>query len=169
MHQNRGGCYEYMGRYEEALEAYAVAEERYRALGETERLGEILDNRGAILLYLGRGNEALAAHEAAAAVFAEAGLTLSHAKALSNIGEANRQLADYRRSLDAFEQARRLYDPLDALADKSLLYARYGQRIPGSQPVPEALAAYQKANSLAAPRPGWSTIAHGRCGAWVWR
>ena len=43
-----------------------VAEERYRALGETDRVGEILDNRGAILLYLGRGNEALAAHEAAA-------------------------------------------------------------------------------------------------------
>jgi tetratricopeptide (TPR) repeat protein len=92
VHQNRGGCYEYMGLYEEALIAYAAAEERYRALGMTERLGEILDNRGAILLLLGRGKEALAAHEAAAAIFAAAGLTLSHAKALSNIGEANRRL-----------------------------------------------------------------------------
>ena len=75
VHQNRGGCYEYMGLYEEALVAYAAAEERYRALGMTERLGEILDNRGAILLLLGRGKEALAAHEAAAAIFAAAGLT----------------------------------------------------------------------------------------------
>jgi tetratricopeptide (TPR) repeat protein len=66
VYQNRGVCYEYMGRYEEALGAYAAAEERYRALGMTERLGEILDNRGGILLHLGRGNEALAAHEAAA-------------------------------------------------------------------------------------------------------
>ena len=72
VHQNRGGCYEYMGRYEDALGAYAVAEERYRVLGMTEGLGEILDNRGAILLLLGRGKEALAAHEAAAAVFAAA-------------------------------------------------------------------------------------------------
>jgi tetratricopeptide (TPR) repeat protein len=29
VHQNRGLCYEYMGRYEEALDAYAVAEERH--------------------------------------------------------------------------------------------------------------------------------------------
>jgi tetratricopeptide (TPR) repeat protein len=71
VYQNRGICYEYMGRYEEALGAYVAAEERYRALGMTERLGEILDNRGGILLQLGRGNDALAAHEGAVAVFAE--------------------------------------------------------------------------------------------------
>jgi hypothetical protein len=35
-----------MGRYEDALRAYAVSEERYRTLGMTERL-EILDNKGA--------------------------------------------------------------------------------------------------------------------------
>src|SRR5215210_1716246 len=52
--QNRGLSFEYMGRYEEALEAYRVAEERYRELGEAERVGQILDNRGAVLLYLGR-------------------------------------------------------------------------------------------------------------------
>src|ERR687893_3242441 len=73
VYQNFGGCYESMGRYDEALEAYAVAEDRYRSLGEIRRLGEILDNRGAILLSRGRGNEALAAHEAAADVFARAG------------------------------------------------------------------------------------------------
>src|SRR3712207_8966001 len=50
VHQNRGGCLEYMGLYDETLKAYAIAEQLYRALGETERLGEILDNRGAVLL-----------------------------------------------------------------------------------------------------------------------
>jgi tetratricopeptide (TPR) repeat protein len=148
VHQNRGGCYEYMGLYEEALVAYAAAEERYRVLGMTERLGEILDNRGAILLLLGRGKEALAAHEAAAAIFAAAGLILSHAKALSNIGEANRQLADYRRSLDAFERARRLYDSLGALADQGLLLIDTAGAYLELNLYAEALAAYQKAHAL---------------------
>jgi tetratricopeptide (TPR) repeat protein len=148
VHQNRGICYEYMGRYEDALGAYVVAEERYRALGMTARLGEILDNRGAILLLLGRGKEALAAHEEAAAVFAAAGLTLSHAKALSNIGEANRQLADYRRSLDAFERARRLYDSLDALADEGFLLIDTAGAYLELNLYAEALAAYQKAHGV---------------------
>jgi tetratricopeptide (TPR) repeat protein len=148
VHQNRGVCYEYMGRYEDALGAYAVAEERYRALGMTERLGEILDNRGAILLLLGRGKEGLAAHEEAAAVFAAAELTLSHARALSNIGEANRQLADYRRSLDAFERARRLYDSLDALADEGLLLIDTAGAYLELNLYAEALAAYQKAHDV---------------------
>jgi tetratricopeptide (TPR) repeat protein len=148
VHQNRGICYEYMGRYEDALGAYAVAEENYRTLGMTERLGEILDNRGAILLLLGRGKEALAAHEAAAAVFAAAGLTLSHATALSNIGEANRQLANYRRSLDAFERARRLHDSLDALADEGFLLIDTAGAYLELNLYAEALAAYQKAHGV---------------------
>jgi tetratricopeptide (TPR) repeat protein len=145
VHQNRGICYEYMGLYEEALAAYAAAEEIYRALGMSERLGEILDNRGAILLLLGRGTEALAAHEAAEAVFAAAGLTLSRVKALNNIGEASRQLADYRRGLDAFERARRLHDSLDALADKGLLLINTAGAYLELNLYAEALAAYQKA------------------------
>src|ERR671921_345218 len=148
VHQNRGGCYEYMGLYEEALAAYAAAEETYRTLGMSERLGEILDNRGAILLLLGRGKEALAAHEAAAAVFAAAGLTLSLVKALNNIGEANRQLADYRRSLDAFERARRLHDSLDALADKGLLLLDTAGAYLELNLYAEALAAYQRAHDV---------------------
>ncbi len=81
-------------------------------------------------------------------IFAAAGLTLSHAKALSNIGEANRQLADYRRSLDAFEQARRLYDSLGALADKGLLLIDTADAYLELNLYPEALAAYQKAHAL---------------------
>jgi tetratricopeptide (TPR) repeat protein len=146
--QNLGGCFEYMGRYEAALEAYGAAEERYRATGEDERVGEILDNRGAILLLLGRGNEALEAHEAAARVFIEADLTLSYAKALCNIGEANRQLADYRSSLAAFEKARGLYDDLGELTDKSLLMLDHANVYLDLNLYPEALGAYQKALPL---------------------
>jgi tetratricopeptide (TPR) repeat protein len=146
VYQNMGGCYEYIGRYDEALDAYAVAEEKYRALSMTERLGEILSNRGAILLYLGRGSEALAAHEAASAIFEEAGLTLRHAQALSNLGEAHLRLANYMRSLEVFERARRLYDSLDVLADKPLLLRDTAEAYLELNLYSEALAAYGKAN-----------------------
>jgi CHAT domain-containing protein/Tfp pilus assembly protein PilF len=144
VYQNIGGCYEYMGRYEEALDAYAAAEERYRALGMHERLGEILDNRGAILLHLGRGSEALAAHEDAAAVFARAGLTLSHAKALTNVGEANRQLANYARSLDAFERARRLLRHLDAFYEECFILRNTADTYLELNLYSEALNAYEE-------------------------
>jgi CHAT domain-containing protein/tetratricopeptide (TPR) repeat protein len=148
VHQNRGICYEFMGRYQEALGAYAAAEEHYRDLGMSERLGEILDNRGGILLHLGRGNEALAAHEAAATVFAEADLTLSYAMALNNIGEAHRRLANYARALESFEQAHRLYESLDALRDKSTLLLFTANTYLELNLYPEALATYQEANKL---------------------
>jgi CHAT domain-containing protein len=148
VYQGRGLCYEYVGNYEEALGDYAAAEARYRALGMTERLGEILDNRGGILLQLGRGNEALAAHEAAAAVFAKAGLTQSYALSLSNIGEAHRQLANYTRSLEAFEHARRLYESLEALRDKSLLLLDTANAYLDLNLYSEALASYRESNEL---------------------
>jgi tetratricopeptide (TPR) repeat protein len=146
--QNLGLSYEYMGRYEEALEAYRLAGQRYGTLGEDERVGEVLDNRGAILLSLGRGSEALEAHEAAARAFGEAGLTLPYAKALCNIGEANRRLANYKDSLAAFEEARRIYDDLDELTDKSLLTLDTANAYLDLNLYPEALAAYQKSSTL---------------------
>ncbi len=146
--QNQGICYEYMGRYEETLGVYGAAEARYRALGMTEKLGEILDNRGAVLLLLGRGKEALAAHEAAAAVFSDAALTHPRAKAIQNIGEANLRLADYRRSLEAFEQGRRLYESIGALADESLLLLDMANAYLELNLYSEALAAYEEAHGM---------------------
>nr|MDQ3387146.1 tetratricopeptide repeat protein [Actinomycetota bacterium] len=146
--QNRGGCLEYMGRYEEALDAYAVAEKHYRDLGMIERLGEILDNRGFVLSYLGRGNEALASHEAAASIFDEAGLTLSHAMSLSNVGGTYLRLADYMSSLDAFEQARRLLGSLDANAEKYFRLRNTADAYLALNLYSEALTAYQEVDSL---------------------
>lgn len=148
VYQNLGGCYEYMGRYDEALEAYAIAEERYQELDMTERLDEIFGNRGAILLRLGRGSEALAAYETVAAVFDKADLTLSHVKALVNIGEAHLQLGNYRRSLDAFERARRLLDSLDALAEQHILLLNTADTYLALNLYSEALAAYREADNL---------------------
>ena len=165
VHQNRGLCYEYMGRYEEALDAYAVAELRYRALGMSERLGEILDNRGRIFLHLGRGNEALAAHEAASTVFAEAGLSLSHAKALSNIGEANRRLGNYTRALGAFEQATRLLESLEALVEKAC--SRWIRRTPTwSSTCTRKLWPPTKRPASCCGVWVWPTTERGRFGGW---
>jgi tetratricopeptide (TPR) repeat protein len=146
VYQNIGGCYEYMGRYDEALDAYAVAEEKYGALGMTERVGEILSNRGAILLYLGRGSEALAAREAAAAVFDAAGLVLPRAIALATIGETHLRLANYTRSLNAFEEARRLLRSLDAHAEDSFVLRNTADTYLELNLYSEALEAYTKTN-----------------------
>ncbi len=148
VYQNRGTCYAHMGRYDEALEAFAVAEERYRAVQATERLGEITDNRGIVLRYLGRGNEALEAHEAAAEIFEDENLTLSYALALGNIGETYSQLGNYTRSLDAFERARRLLSSLDAPVDEHDTLLGIASTYLALNLYPEALAAYREADKL---------------------
>jgi tetratricopeptide (TPR) repeat protein len=68
--------------------------------------------------------------------------------ALDNIGEAHRQLANYTRALDAFEQARRLYESLDAQRDKSLLLLFTANAYLELNLYPEALASYKEAIEL---------------------
>src|SRR4028118_2005095 len=146
VHLNRGGCYEYMGRYDEALDAYAAAKRCYRAPGMPERTGEVLDNEGAVLASLGRGTEALEAHEQAVAIFAEAGLDLSRAKAINNVGETRLRQGSYAAGLDAFEQARRLLVPLDASVERSILLRNTADAYLGLNLYLEALSGYREAN-----------------------
>lgn len=150
VHLNRGGCYEYMGRYDEALDSYTAAEECYRALGMTERIGQVLDNRSAVLLHLGQGSEALAVREFAASTFREAGLTVLFAKALANIGYTHLHLGNYVRSLGTFEQARRLVESLDAHVDRALLLRDTANAYLELNLYSEAVATYQEANLLLA-------------------
>ncbi len=145
VHQNRGRCFEYMGRYDEAFGTYAIAERLYRTLGMTERAGEIVDNRGAILSSLGRGTEALAAHESAARIFAEAELPLAYTKALINVGEAHLRLGNYSRSLEAFEQARGPLESLGELADRHLLLRHTADTYLELNLYAEALETYREA------------------------
>lgn len=148
VHQNRGACYELVGRYEAALEAYDSAKDRYQVLGMIERLGQVEDNRGIVLSYLGRGREALRAHETAADIFEEAGLSLSLAKALANVGETYLQLADFVRSLGAFEKSRRLLQDLDATAEECALLHNTASAYLNLALYQEALATYRDANDL---------------------
>ena len=147
-HQNRGVCFETMGRYEEALQAYALAEDYFTALDMTDRIGDVSNNRGIVLVHLGRVAEALAAFESAARMWSDAGLTLLQAQTLSNIGEAHLVLGNYMRSLNAFEQARRLFDPLEAVAHKRILHRKTADAYLALNLYPEALAAYREVDAL---------------------
>lgn len=146
--QNLGLSYDQMGRYDQALEAYAGAERHYQALGMTERVGEIYNNRGIVLLGLGRGSEALQAFEAAAELFSQAGLALLYAQALINIGDAHLLLSNYMRGLDALKQARRLFDSLAAVAQQPILLIDTADAYMALNLHPEALAAYREAEDL---------------------
>ena len=147
-HQNRGVCFETMGRYEEALQAYALAEDYFTALDMMDRIGDVSNNRGIVLVHLGRVAEALAAFESAARMWSNAGLTLLQAQTLSNIGEAHLVLGNYTRSLNAFEQARRLFDPLEAVAHKRILLRKTADAYLALNLYPEALAAYREVDAL---------------------
>lgn len=145
--QNMGLCYEQMGRYESALDAYADAEQRYRELEMPEQLGEIGNNRGIVLLALGQPTKALAHFEQSAALFAGASLTLLHATTLINIGNAQVLLGHFARGLTAFEHARRLFETLDAQADANVLMLDTGDAYMALNRYPEALAAYREASA----------------------
>jgi len=147
-YQNRGVCFETIGRYEDALEAYALAEAHFIVLKMTDRIGDVSNNRGIVLVHLGRVAEALEAFGTAARIWADAGLTFLQAQALSNIGEAHLVLGNYTRSLNAFEQARRQFDPLDAAADKLILIRKTADAYLALNLYPEALTAYREVNAL---------------------
>lgn len=148
VHLNRGGCFEYMGLYEEALSAYALAEDGYRSLDAPERVGEVLDNKGAVLSYLGRSTEALEAHKAAAAIFEASGFTLRQVMSLGNIGETHLRLGNYMDALGAFERARGLLGTLDASADEYLILRDTADAYLALNLYSEALALYREADHL---------------------
>lgn len=146
--QNRGVCFETMGRYEDALESYARAEDYFHALNMTDRIGDVSNNRGIVLTYLGRVTEALEAFESAARIWEAEGLHLLQAQTLSNIGEAHLVLGNYTRSLQAYDQARRLFEPLEAVAHKRILLRKNADAYLALNLYPEALSAYREAESL---------------------
>jgi len=145
---NRGVCYETMGRYEEALEVYDIAEAQFAELDMMERIGDVSNNRGIVLVHLGQVSQALEAFEKALQVWAEAELTLLQAQTLSNIGEAHLVLGNYTRSLKAFEEARGLFEGLEAEAERSILLRKTADAYLALNLYPEALSTYREASEM---------------------
>ena len=143
--QNSGLAYELTGHFEQALAAYAAAEDRFRALNLPERVGDISNNRGWALLNLGRVREALAAFEIAADLFDAHAATHKRAQALMNAGDAQLLLGKYSHGLAALEQARALLDPMQAETAKQELLLDLADAHLTLNLYPEALAEYREA------------------------
>lgn len=144
---NCGFCYEQIGRYDDALTAYAAAESRYQALGMTEQEAHIVENRGAVLMALGRVGDALAAFDYAQQIYEEQGLDFYQAQTLINSGEAHLLLGNYMQSLQIFERAARLFDSLGNAVDRQILLRQMGDAYLSLNLHAEALDAYSRARS----------------------
>lgn len=145
--QNCGACYEQIGRYDEALAAYAAAEVRYQRVGMVEEQASIIENRGAVLMAQGRVHHALAAFIYAQQIYEQAGLDFYQAQTLINIGEAHLLLSNYMPSLRAFEQAMRLFEQLGDAVDRPILLRQMGDAYLALNLHAEALDAYSQAKA----------------------
>ena len=143
--QNQGLICHRMGRYDDALAAYARAAAGYTALDQTERLGHVHNNRGVVLLSLGRGREAAQAFQEAASIFATKDLALLTAQAKANRGAALSLMGDYRSALEAFEAARQTFEVLGAGVERGTLDLDTATAYLALNLYPEALAACDEA------------------------
>jgi CHAT domain-containing protein/tetratricopeptide (TPR) repeat protein len=114
---NLGATYSQVGEHGRALEAYALAEAGYRALGMRADTAQPLANRGICLLAAGRPRDALEALAAAADIFAETGDRLWAAKVAGVIAGAHQQLGELVDALRELEPARTTLDELGAHAE----------------------------------------------------
>lgn len=140
-----GTAYGEMGRYEEAIDAYAQAEAIYSKLHMPERLAVVISNRGLILRYLGRMSEALAVYEEALSL--EQTSDYAQGLMLINIGEAHLLLGRYTQGLDSFRRAAGLLAKVEAISDQhaNLLHMADAYRMLNLYP--EALTAYREAET----------------------
>ncbi len=144
-HHNQGLCYRRLGRYAQALAAYAAAEGDYRRLGALERVGDVSNNRGVLLLELGRATEALAALEAAYTARRAADQPFLQAQSLNNLAGVHLLLGHYSRSLEMFEQARQLLTTQAPSLDHHLVLLDTAHAYLTLNLYPEAEAAYRQA------------------------
>lgn len=144
--RNRGVCHERIGRFADALIAFAAAEQLYATLGLDEPLADLRINRGLVLVQMGRVQEALALYEAALRIYQQRNLPVAEAQTLLNIGEGRLLLGDYMLSLQSFEQATQLLDTLGQLADAPILLRQLADAYLMLNLASDALDAYRRAD-----------------------
>ncbi|MDJ0754372.1 MAG: CHAT domain-containing protein [Ardenticatenaceae bacterium] len=145
LEQNRGRCFEYLGRYDDALLSYDAAEDRYRTLGLEVEIGHIELNRGLIYLDIGRAFEARVLFESALARFQAADLPLLQAQALTNLGDAAGALGSFDEALTVLNEARAIFQALQIEAEEQLLNFDRGNIYLTLNLYPEAEGAFQEA------------------------
>lgn len=146
--QNSGLCYEFLGRYDEALKSYSLAEERYASLGMLDRVSEVNSNRAILLVNNGRATRAVEILLQDLRHFEDSGLEMPRVRDMINLGYAYHQLGNYKSSLGYFEEARRILEPLDALADEYGLLLDTAAVYLELNLLEEALSAYTEARDL---------------------
>ncbi len=108
----RGTLLQYLGRTEEALQAYAAAATRFRELGPAAALdlAAARHNAGLLLAQVGRYREAAAALAEARAAAEAAAAPLLVARAGAAAAWADLAQGRYAQALQAFEEVARAYD-----------------------------------------------------------
>ncbi|MFQ5553903.1 MAG: CHAT domain-containing protein [Acidimicrobiia bacterium] len=148
LEQNRGACWEHMGRYADALDSYTAAEDGYRSVAYAEGIGDVANNRGIVLLAVGRAREALDAFRTAAAIRGEADAGTRLGGTLANIGTAHMALGEYAESLEVLEKARRVFERAGEFGREPLLHLDMADTYLALNLFPEAVAAYREAERI---------------------
>jgi len=144
--RNRGVCLERIGRFADALIAFAAAEQRYATLGLDEPLADLRINRGLVMVQMGRVQEALALYDTALLIYQQHNLPLAQAQTLINLGEGRLLFGDYMRSLQSFEQATQILATLGQLADEPILLRQLADAYLMLNLASDALDAYRRAD-----------------------
>jgi len=148
-HQNLGVCLEQIGQYEEALQAYALAETQYRELEQAEHIGDILNNTGVVLLKLGRSEQALHAFESATQAFATHGASVKQALALANRGNVHIQRGNYILGLADLEHANATLADMAVAADRQSVLLDIAETYLSLNLYSEAQLAFEQVLNLA--------------------
>src|SRR4029077_6816366 len=119
-----------LGEYDRAFAATESAREIFTALGETRRIAILDNNVGNILHRQDRFEEAIRHYERAYLTFSDFQDWEHVAMTLSNIAMCSISLNDFARSLDCYQQARRLGEQnnmplLVVQADYNIAYLYY--------------------------------------------
>lgn len=143
--QNSGLCLELMGRFDEALAAYARAEEGHRRTGSARAGAEVAFDRALVLLTLGRHGEALAALHTSADTFHREGFRLRLAETLSQTAEVHLHRGELQRCLAALDEARAALEGIEAPVGDHQRTLVAGRAYLALHLLPEALATFEDA------------------------
>lgn len=126
-YKNLGICFTFAGRYAEAAEADAAAEEAYRSAGLPAEVAVLQQNRAERLLEQGRARDALGLLEVASDGFGSAGEALLEARCRADAGRAQVALGRPADGLASLSRAASLLDRLGMRADVDQLRLRTAQ------------------------------------------